>query len=116
MLWGLGVPAMHALSFGFKRAHWSAIRVGKWVLKDVEGMTPARFDFRYLVRRVRLDDPRITDEGDWVTQDALWKGLGVHPSTVCKMIARLLEMGWVRGMRDPLDQPQCVSRVHARGV
>src|SRR5689334_4886448 len=88
--------SMHALSFGFKRAHWSAVRVGKQVLEDVEGMTPARFDLLYLVRRVRLDDPLITDAGAWVTQDALWKGLGVHPSTVCKMLARLLEMGWVR--------------------
>src|SRR4029079_18092400 len=112
----LGSPAMNALSFGFKRAHWSAVRVGKWVLRDVEGMTPARFDLLYLVRRVRLDDPLITDEGDGVTQDALWKGLGVHPSTVCKMIARLLEMGWIRRMRYPLDRRRWLVRLTDLGL
>jgi DNA-binding MarR family transcriptional regulator len=107
---------MHALSFGFKRAHWSAVRVGKQVLESVTGMTPARFDLLYLVRRVRLDDPLITEAGDWVTQDALWRGLGVHPSTVCKMVARLLEMGWVRRSRYSRDRRRWLVRLTDLGL
>lgn len=112
----LGPRAMHALSFGFKRAHWSAVRVGKRVLEDVEGMTPARFDLLYLLRRVRLDDPLISEAGDGLTQDALWKGLGVHPSTVCKMMARLLEMGWVRRSRYSLDRRRWIVRLTELGL
>jgi DNA-binding MarR family transcriptional regulator len=107
---------MHALSFGFKRAHWSAVRIGKEVLESVEGMTPARFDLLYLLRRVRLDDPLITEAGDGLTQDALWKGLGVHPSTVSKMMARLLEMGWVRRSRYAPDTRRWLVRLTDLGM
>jgi DNA-binding MarR family transcriptional regulator len=107
---------MHALTFGFKRAHWSAVRVGKQELVDVEDMTPARFDLLYLLRRVRLDDPRITENGDGLTQDWLWKRLGVHSSTVCKMVARLLQMGWVSRVRYHLDRRRWLVRLTDLGL
>ena len=56
--------------------------------EDIEDMTPARFDLLYLVRTKRYV---------WmtVTQESLWKRLGVDPSTVSKMLTRLVELGWV---------------------
>jgi DNA-binding MarR family transcriptional regulator len=109
----LGARPMHALSFGFKRSHWSAVRVGKQVLADIDGMTPARFDLLYLIRRVRLDEPHLS-EG--LTQGELWKALGVHPSTVCKMLARLLDMGWVSRSRYPFDLRTWVIRLTDLGL
>jgi DNA-binding MarR family transcriptional regulator len=109
----LGAPRMHALSFGFKRAHWSGVRVGKRVLEDVDGMTPARFDLVYLIRRVRLDDPNMSPG---LTQDALWKALGVHPSTVSKMLARLLDMGWVTRSRYAFDRRTWLIRLTDLGL
>lgn len=41
---------MHQLSFTFKRAHWSAVRVGLEVVASVPGMTPSRFDLMHCVR------------------------------------------------------------------
>jgi DNA-binding MarR family transcriptional regulator len=104
---------MHALSFGFKRAHWSAVRVGKQVLADIEGMTPARFDLVYLIRRVPLDEPLMAAG---MTQDALWRALGVHPSTVSKMLTRLLDMGWVSRSRFPLDRRTWFIRLTDLGL
>jgi DNA-binding MarR family transcriptional regulator len=104
---------MHALSFGFKRAHWSAVRVGKLVLADVDGMTPARFDLLYLIRRVPLDEPLMSPG---LTQDALWRALGVHPSTVSKMLAKLLDMGWVSRSRYSLDRRTWLIRLTDLGL
>jgi DNA-binding MarR family transcriptional regulator len=106
---------MHAVSFGFKRAHWSAVRIGKRALARVEGMTPARFDLLYLIRRVRLEDPLLHPVAAVKRQEALWKELGVHPTTVSRMLAQLLEMGWVERERCVVDRRCWVLRLTALG-
>ena len=95
---------MHALSFRFKRAHWAAVKIGKLVVSGIAGMTPARFDLMYLVRRVRLEDPLLHPDACVKRQDELSKELGVHRTTVSKMLARLLEMGWVMRSRSAIDR------------
>src|SRR5262249_29360706 len=87
--------AMHPVTFVHKRLHWQSVAFGKKVVEDVEDMTPARFDLLYLVRTKRYV---------WmtVTQESLWKRLGVDPSTVSKMLKRLLELWWIQ-KEQPLE-------------
>lgn len=92
--WGAG---MHAITFELKRAHLRGVAFGKSVLeKHVKDMTPARFDLMYAIRVAciisgRLGWPRGLRE----TQVQIRKRLGLHPSTVSKMIKQLVEMGWL---------------------
>jgi DNA-binding MarR family transcriptional regulator len=88
---------MHAINFQLKRAHWTAVAVGKRVLRKVPGMTPARFDVLYLIRRTALTDSIWTKplEARHGVAD-MARELGLHPSTVGRLVRRLEEMGWVR--------------------
>jgi len=88
---------MHAITFELKRAHLSGVAFGRSVLeKRVKGMTPARFDLMYAIR-ISLARPvgRRWPDGFREDQATLRKKLGLHPSTVSKMIKRLVEMGWL---------------------
>jgi DNA-binding MarR family transcriptional regulator len=99
---------MHALSFRFKRAHLTAVKIGKMLVADVEGMTPARFDILYLIRRLRIEKhPYRRVESGWHSQTALRHELGLHRSTMSKMLTRLLEMGWVERRRSSFDRRRC---------
>jgi len=91
---------MHPLTFILKQAHLKNVSFGKKVLSELPGMTPARFDLLWLLRRAvaaagpgwkRTDGARL--------QSTLWKDLGLHRSTVSKMLNRLEEMGWIRRER-----------------
>jgi len=88
---------MHIVTFTTKRAHLCGVAFGRRIVKDVHGMTPARFDLLYLIR---------TTYGRyrwyWLEQNKLTAALGLHPSTVSKMIKRLVEMGWLE--KDPRCQ------------
>jgi DNA-binding MarR family transcriptional regulator len=96
---------MHALNFGLKRAHWSAVRRGKEVVAPIEGMTPARFDLLYLLRRLHLHDGSgltpLTTRG---MQSQVWKDLGLHKSTVSVLVRKLESMGWIRRERCATDR------------
>ena len=87
---------MHAVSFMLKQAHLKDVALGTRKLKDAGllAMTPARFNLMVVLRRgvmvpgwKRLDPARL--------QSSLWKDLGLHRSTVAKMLKRLEEMGWI---------------------
>ena len=108
---------MHAISFHAKRLHLATVAVGQMTLDwaGVEGMTPARFDLMCLLRQsgiaLQRRFRRPTDGGKWIGSDeavmkqrTLVKRLGLHPSTVSKMITRLEEMGWVTRSRDYDDR------------
>jgi DNA-binding MarR family transcriptional regulator len=73
---------MHGVSFWFKRAHWSAVRLGRAVVGPF-GLTPARFDVLFLLEQGVL------------AQSALRRLLGVARSTMSTMVRRLVELGLV---------------------
>lgn len=88
---------MHAITFELKRAHLRGVAFGKSVLeKHVKDMTPARFDLMYAIRTaVVTPGGRYWPDGVRCDQAAIRQKLGLHPSTVSKMIERLVEMGWL---------------------
>lgn len=108
---------MHAIYFWAKRLHLMTNATGQRVLSriaKVPDMTPARFDLMCLLRTPwilgHLGDPRRQKNGPGfyrsraaMAQSGLICRLGLHPSTVSKMLKRLREMGWVRVERDYED-------------
>ena len=54
---------MHPITFGLKRAHLQAVAFGRKAVKKVKGMTPARFDLLYALRRqyMRLEEPQCQE-------------------------------------------------------
>jgi DNA-binding MarR family transcriptional regulator len=96
---------MHAISFALKRGHLQAVAFGRTAIAHVEGMTPARFDLLYLLRRVEiLYKPDCHPLDGARSQPELRHDLGLHRSTVSKMLKRLEQMGWVRRTRCLLDR------------
>ena len=77
---------MHPTFFRMKRAHHSSLRVGRAMLRDagLEPLTPARFDLLYVVHQA---------SHGFIPQKELTQRLGLHPSTVSKMLTRLEELG-----------------------
>jgi DNA-binding MarR family transcriptional regulator len=101
----LSVAFMHAMSFALKRAHLRAVAFGRKAIGHVEGMTPSRFDLLYLLRRVEiLCKPACHPLDGARAQLELVQDLGLHRSTVSKMLKRLEEMGWIRRTRCLLDR------------
>jgi DNA-binding MarR family transcriptional regulator len=93
---------MHAISFQLKRAHLKAVMFGRDVLKKLRKdgeLTPARFDILYALRREAIVGGPAFHPLLGVTQAELTRVLGLHPSTVSKMVSRLVEIGWV--VREP---------------
>jgi DNA-binding MarR family transcriptional regulator len=68
----------------------------KELLATVPGMTPARFELLYVLRRLAiLNGPNHRPK----VQMDLWKNLGLHRSTVCKLLKELEGLGWVHRQR-----------------
>jgi DNA-binding MarR family transcriptional regulator len=94
---------MHAISYQLKRAHLSAVALGRRILRgtkeptdpDYDGvldMTPARFDILYLVlgRRTRgMAAPRSMEMAE------LRRKLGLARATISKAVKRLVQLGLV---------------------
>lgn len=113
---------MHMVSFLAKRLHLVTTAFGQGVLDAiarVPGMTPARFDLLCLLRQPGIVmDKRFARRAkkrpkarEWPGRDhaemefaQIVKRLGLHPSTVSKMVKRLREMGWVKVMRLKADR------------
>src|SRR5689334_23124190 len=81
---------MHGVTFQTKRAHLQAVAFGKRVVESIEDMTPARFDLLYAIRSAKAGFSSWT-----LAQKDLWKTLGLHPSTVSKMLKRLRGLNWL---------------------
>jgi len=82
---------MHSLFFDVKRAHWSVVKWMNPMLARVEkGLTQARHDVLHAMELAK---------GASVLQSDLWKRLGVHPSTMCKLLRSMRERGFVRRTR-----------------
>jgi len=78
---------MHEVAFRLKRAHLRAVEYGK-VLAAKFGLTPAWFDLLYVVRE-------NVGAGRLLRQREIADALGVSPSTVSKMLDRLVARGFV---------------------
>jgi len=82
---------MHSLFFDTKRAHRATLKLMNPLLARVEpGLTQARYDVMHAMSFC---------EGRRANQSALWKLLGVHPSTMCKLVRALLALGFVERTR-----------------
>ena len=105
---------MHPLSFQFKRAHWSSVAFGKWAVRHVAEMTPARFDILYMARTVHSS--RGKRDGFRIMLCTIIDGLGLHHSTVGKMIARMRELGWLICYRWERDRRFRIVELTEEGV
>jgi DNA-binding MarR family transcriptional regulator len=74
---------MHFMAFAFKRAHYTSLRLGRKYAARF-GLTPARFDMLYAIRR---DKNR--------SQAFLARTLGVAGVTVSRMLRKLEALGFV---------------------
>src|SRR5262245_57462199 len=93
---------MHAIVFSMKRGFLRTVRFGRKVLEPF-GVTPARFDILFCLR----SGSRL--------QSQVWRMLGLHPSTVCKMMIRLEELGLVWRNPDSEDFRQTVVKLAPLG-
>ena len=89
---------MHAISFLLKRGHLTTTGASQRILYDVPGMTPARFDILCFARQngIRLKVKTLA----LTSQRRIIEALGLHPSTVSKMLKRLEQKGWIERERD----------------
>jgi DNA-binding MarR family transcriptional regulator len=94
---------MDSTMFSVKRAFLRTVSFGRQALEPF-GLTPARFDLMFLLR----DNP-YRPQGD------LWKILGLHPSTVSKMLKRLDQLNLVWRNGDPEDERRTLCRLSPDG-
>lgn len=98
---------MHALSYLQKRGHLSAVALGRKMFRNVQGMTPARFD---LLHVIFLNGRKLPD-GDkraQMLQASVRRRLGLARQTVWNMVKRLVELGFLERGRHP-DVPRQVT-------
>jgi len=81
---------MHPISFAFKRGHIRAVVLHKELLHDLD-ITPARFDALFYLRL----------KGGSAYQNEIWHELGLHPSTISRMITSMVARGLV--VKEPVN-------------
>lgn len=80
---------MHPVSFAFKRGHIRASVAHRDFLRPFE-ITPARFDALYILRW----------HGGSCYQSEIWQELGLHPSTISRMLKSMEKRGLVVRQRN----------------
>jgi DNA-binding MarR family transcriptional regulator len=80
--------------FLFKRAHLTTLIYGRAILRSHTPLTPARYDVLTAIHR---------DARGFILQAELTRDLGLHHSTVSKMLTRLEELGLVARDTHPTD-------------
>jgi DNA-binding MarR family transcriptional regulator len=91
---------MHSISFLLKRSHLKVTAFAKEAVRSVKDMTPLRFDVLCFARQRWIQfDPCPSPRG-LTTQRAITRALGLHPSTISKLLKRLEELGWITRFRD----------------
>ena len=90
---------MHPTFFRLKRAHQSSLRIARKIIRAhaLAPVTPARFDLLYVVHQA---------SHNFIAQKELTHRLGLHASTVSKMLTRLHELGLAYREYDPDDGRQ----------
>ena len=104
---------MHALSYRLKRAHLSAVAAGRHILKQVQDMTPARFDILYVIYTIPRE---LGPFRRCVDQAELWRRLGLSRATVSKMVKRLEELGLVTRERFDSDRRRMLVILTDEGI
>ena len=94
---------MNSTMFSVKRAFLRTVHFGRKVLEPF-GLTPARFDLLFLLWR-----------REYRYQSELWRILGLHPSTVSKMLKRLQFIEFVYCDIDPDDERKVVVKLAPDG-
>jgi DNA-binding MarR family transcriptional regulator len=92
---------MHAISFAAKRVHLRTVAFGQALVRNVPGMTAARFDLLYLLygsRRTEFGPRHPLQVARRIS--GLARDLGLHRTTISKMVKRLVEMGWLKRRRE----------------
>jgi DNA-binding MarR family transcriptional regulator len=108
---------MHAINFALKRAHLCTVWVGQKMLDlVVPQMTPARFDLLYYVRCDALRKKVGRHMAGARDQSHIVQCLGLHKSTISKMLHRLEEIGWISRIRDCDDRRIKVVRLTKPGL
>jgi len=95
---------MNSTMFSVKRAFLKTVHFGRKLLEPF-GLTPARFDLMNLLR----NRPHRM-------QAELWQILGLHPSTVSKMLRRLEELELVYRNYDLDDARRTVVKLAPNGT
>jgi DNA-binding MarR family transcriptional regulator len=98
---------MHPTLFSLKRGHLTSLRYSRKILRPHEPLTPARYDLMIAVARA---------PGARVLQRNLISDLGLHPSTVSKMLTRMEELGLVQRSIDERDGRRRVVTLASQGV
>jgi DNA-binding MarR family transcriptional regulator len=94
---------MDSTMFSVKRAFLRTVSFGRQALEPF-GLTPARFDLMFLLRN-----------NPYRPQGELWRILGLHPSTVSKMLKRLEQLDLVWRGPNPDDGRQTLCRLSPDG-
>lgn len=108
---------MHEITFRLKRGHLRAVAAGKELLGHIEGMTPARFDILCLLRQKAIRWGGGSNL-NYLGQQDIERALDLHPSTISKMLKRLVAMGWVTTERDEYngDRRRKIVELTPRGL
>jgi DNA-binding MarR family transcriptional regulator len=108
---------MHSVTFQIKRAHLKAVAFGKGIIEDrVKDMTPARFDLMYAIRAHQVDHRRGWPIGRSLEQARICRKLGLHSSTVSKLIKRLVQLGWLENCGKGGDRRTNVIALTEKGL
>jgi DNA-binding MarR family transcriptional regulator len=94
--------SMNSTFFSIKRGFLRTVNFGRKFLEPF-GLTPARFDMLFTLRR------------GWKLQSQVWRMLGLHPSTVSKMMKKLDDLGLVFRNGDPDNYREVVVRLSPEG-
>lgn len=79
---------MHPVSFAFKRGHIRAVVRHREMLAPLD-ITPARFDVLFVLRV----------KGGTCFQSEIWQDLGLHPTTISRMVDAMVTRGLVTKIR-----------------
>lgn len=113
---------MHGLTFSVKRAHWAttwfAIRefrrkASSEKREELRRMTPARFDILFLMHEQRRLLPYL---GYGIAQYDIRKRLGLHRTTISKMITAMVHVGFVTRTPHPFRRGAQMIDLTALGV
>ena len=102
----LSRPAMHTTAFSLKRGHLTTLRYSRRILRRYDPLTPARYDLMTAVAR---------SPGTRILQGQLILDLGLHPSTVSKMLTRMDELGLTHRSVDQEDARRRVVALTPKG-
>ena len=86
---------MHVLMYRFKRAHLRSLAIARKLAKELEGLTPARYDIMHALSGGAACQ---------MLQCDLWRALGISRAAVSVMVRRLMALGLLRRWRSQADK------------